>query len=179
MIVVIPEPIEWRVGESFLLGAHVSVRRLEFKDFCTRGKVPCQVKSLSLNALGIHPGKAKQYPSLASYIFNACSVKSFFIFLAEKLGKDPALQNDEYLRVRHTALWSAAEITWVCDHGGITLSHADRDRLQYAGSLHLLAFAWLYQRTNHLYLYQPVPKLHYLEHCITRAYIWGVNPNTW
>ena len=157
----------------------VHAQRLEFAEFCTRCGVKCQVKCLTLNALGIEPGKVDQYPSLQSYIFNASAVKSFTIFLAHKLGSDPDLQHNEYLRIRHIAVWTAVEISRVCDHAQIALSDAECARLQWATSLHLLCFAWLHHRTSHLYLYKPVPKLHYLEHCIQCCATWCVNPNVW
>ncbi len=99
------------------------------------------------------------------------------IFLADKVGKEP--NDSEYLRVRHVALWSAAELCYLWDHAGICLSEEASARLQYAGSLHVLAFAWLYEKTPGLMLYQPLPKWHYFEHAISRGHQWRINPMVW
>ena len=150
---------------------------MEFKAYCTRCKVQCQVRTITVQSLGVDKKKPQAYPALQSWIFNAVSVKSFLIFLTEKLGKE---NNDtEYRKVRHVALWTGAEICWILDHGGMKLSDELRGRLQYATSLHILSFGWLYQATTGLFLYHPVPKWHYLDHAISRGRDLGINPMTW
>jgi hypothetical protein len=151
--------------------------RLEFKDYCRQTKYVCQIRSLTLNALGVDLSKPKLFPALQSWAFNAVSVKAFLVFLAIKLGNMD--NSTEYARVRHTCLWAAAEIVYITDHSGIRLEEWARSRLRYAGALHVLSFAKLFQMTEHRHLFHPVPKWHYFEHVIDRAVLWGINPQVW
>ncbi len=122
----------------------------------------------------------KVYPALQSFAFNAVSVKSFIVFLAQKLGK--MSNTSEYLKTRHVCLWCAAEILYILDHNGIRLDDHTLGRLQYASTLHILSFGRLYELTHGQYLYHPTPKIHYLEHIVHRAVATRINPlvfSTW
>ena len=160
-------------GELSNLNQDISLKTLwlEFRAFCRDHRLHAPRGMLSLRVLG--RSSAQDIPELHSGI-KATVVKWLVVFLAKKACEMDT--STEYLQIRATCLWSAAEFYHITDRAGIILTPEERGRLQYVGSLFVMTFARLCQLTESRRLFAPRPKVHYLDELITQAVDMGINP---
>jgi len=160
-------------GELSNLDGGIALKTLwiEFRKFCRDHGLSAPRGTLSMRVLG--RTKTTDIPELHSSI-KATVVKWLVVFLAKKAGEMDT--STEYLKVRSTCLWSAAEFYYVTDRAGIILSPEERGRLQYVGSLFVMSFAALCKLTESRRLFAPRPKIHYLDELVTQAVNMGLNP---
>lgn len=83
------------------------------------------------------------------------------------------------VRHRRVCAWGAAEVIYITDHSDLLFDDATAQRLRYAGTLHVLCFAWLANATWGAFLFKPKPKWHYFEHMLEFAVQWKLNPRGW
>jgi len=161
-------------GELTNLDTEISLKTLwvDFCKFCRSHGLSAPRATLSMRVLG--RSKETAIPGLHTGI-KATVVKWLVVFLAKRAGEMDT--STEYLQIRASCLWSAAEFYYITDNAGILLTPEERGRLQYAGSLFVMTFAALCKLTESRHLFTPRPKVHYLDEFITQAVDMGLNPS--